>query len=340
MTPTDHLVGPASEAVLLAAEVCRTVQRQLESVRALTKDDRSPVTVADYASQAVVCATLRDQLGAGFSNDTLVAEEDATFLRDPAHTSYLEATLEAARTVLPSLTAETVLGLVDLGAGDPGRSPFWTLDPIDGTKGFLRGQQYAIALALVEARAPVLGVLACPNLPVSADAPLDTADPDGSMYVAIKGAGLEERLCRSGSSGARQLEPTLPPADRPILACASVEKAHANVSDTDRVLRHLGANPDVLRVDSSAKYALVARGQADAYLRLPTRADYVERIWDHAAGTVVAEEAGCVVSDIHGEPLDFSHGRGLEKNRGVVVAQRSAHERILRAIEQLGIGSA
>jgi len=337
MTPTEHLIGPASEAALLAARVCRTVQQRLESVRALTKDDRSPVTVADYASQAVVSATLRERLGGGSAPKTLVAEEDAAFLRDPARASYLEATLEAARTVLPDLTAETLLDLIDLGAGDPGSAPFWTLDPVDGTKGFLRGQQYAIALGLVEAGAPVLGVLACPNLPVMADAPVDVADPDGSMYVAVRGAGLEERLCVPGSSRTRQLEPTLPPADRRILACASVEKAHASVSDTDRVLQFLNANPDVLRVDSSAKYALVARGQADAYLRLPTRADYVERIWDHAAGTVVAEEAGCIVSDIHGRRLDFSHGRGLEKNRGIVVAQRGAHERIIRAIEQLGI---
>jgi len=337
MTTADHLVGPASQAVLLAAQVCRTVQRQLDSVRALIKDDRSPVTVADYASQAVVCATLREHLGPELHGSAFVAEEDATFLRDPSRAPYLEATLEAARTVLPSLTAEALLDLVDQGAGNPDHAPFWTLDPVDGTKGFLRGQQYAIALALVEARAPVLGVLACPNLPVSAAAPLDSADPDGSLYVAVKHAGLEERLCTAGSAATRQLEPTLPPADRSILACASVEKAHASVSDTDRVLRHLGASLDVLRVDSSAKYALVARGQADAYLRLPTRADYVERIWDHAAGTVVAEEAGCVVSDIRGQQLDFGHGRGLEKNRGVVVAQRRAHERIIQAIEQLGI---
>jgi 3'(2'), 5'-bisphosphate nucleotidase len=100
----------------------------------------------------------------------------------------------------------------------------------------------------------------------------------------------------------------------------------------------VGAALDVLRVDSSAKYAVVARGQADAYLRLPTRKDYVERIWDHAAGTVVATEASAVVSDIHGRPLDFRHGRGLEKNEGVIVTRADVHERIIRAIADLGIG--
>jgi 3'(2'), 5'-bisphosphate nucleotidase len=55
---------------------------------------------------------------------------------------------------------------------------YWTLDPIDGTKGFLRGDQYAIALALVEHGEVVLGVLGCPNLP----------NPDGSRG-AIFAAG-------------------------------------------------------------------------------------------------------------------------------------------------------
>jgi 3'(2'), 5'-bisphosphate nucleotidase len=338
MTAPDQLLAPAAEAVLLAAEVCRTVQHELDSVRALTKDDRSPVTVADYASQAVVCQTLRDHLGDDFAPGALVAEESATFLRDPAHAAYLEATLEAARTAVPGLAPAALLDLIDQGGGDPGQDPFWTLDPIDGTKGFLRGQQYAIALALVAEGTPRLGVLGCPNLPVDSGAPLDTADADGAMYLAVQGGGLEERLCTAGSRASRRLEPTLPPADRPLRACASVEKAHASVTDTDRVLRHLDAELDVLRVDSSAKYALVARGQADAYLRLPTRGDYVERIWDHAAGTVIATEAGCVVSDLRGQRLDFGHGRGLEKNRGVIVAQPRAHERIIRAIEQLEIG--
>ena len=100
----------------------------------------------------------------------------------------------------------------------------------------------------------------------------------------------------------------------------------------------MGADPEVIRVDSSAKYALVARGQADAYLRLPTRKDYVERIWDHAAGTVVATEVGAVVSDIFGHPLDFRHGRGLEKNKGVIVTRADVHPRIVQTIAELGIG--
>ena len=72
-------------------------------------------------------------------------------------------------------------------------------------------------------------------------------------------------------------------------------------------------------MDSQAKYAVVARGEADIYLRLPTRADYREKIWDHAAGHLIVAEAGGVVTDIAGRPLEFHHGRELTANRGVIV---------------------
>ena len=86
------------------------------------------------------------------------------------------------------------------------------------------------------------------------------------------------------------------------------------------------------RLDSQCKYAVVARGQADAYLRLPTRADYVENIWDHAAGMLVAQEAGAEITDIDGRPLDFSCGKGLSRNRGIICASPPFHARIVEAI--------
>ena len=62
----------------------------------------------------------------------------------------------------------------------------WTLDPIDGTKGFLRGEQYAICLALIIDGIVQLGVVGCPNLPV------DHEQPDGEkgcLFIAVKNQG-------------------------------------------------------------------------------------------------------------------------------------------------------
>jgi 3'(2'), 5'-bisphosphate nucleotidase len=88
-------------------------------------------------------------------------------------------------------------------------------------------------------------------------------------------------------------------------------------------------------MDSQAKYAVIARGHASIYMRLPTRGDYREKIWDHAAGKLVVEAAGGKVTDIHGRRLDFSHGRTLQENRGVVATSGTIHDRVIEAIRQV-----
>jgi 3'-phosphoadenosine 5'-phosphosulfate (PAPS) 3'-phosphatase len=93
-------------------------------------------------------------------------------------------------------------------------------------------------------------------------------------------------------------------------------------------------------MDSQGKYAVVARGEAEIYLRLPTRGDYREKIWDHAAGALIVAEAGGIVTDIHGRALEFHHGRELAANRGVVVSNGRLHAKVIRAIEEIGIGQA
>lgn len=331
----------ARHAVVAASLVCRSVQDALDQVRALTKDDKSPVTVADYASQAVIGYALRERLG----DIALVAEEASVFLRQEDNQLLLDAVVAAAKEVWAEATPESILAAIDIGAGDTSHRRFWTLDPIDGTKGFLRNQQYAIALGFIEEGIPTIGVMGCPNLPVDMSEPLDERDPHGCLYMAIKGEGIYETRCDSEKAELVRLTRLDHDAEDEIVVCGSVEAAHSSRSDTDRILawieeQGLGQTGEPARLDSQCKYAVVARGQADAYLRLPTQSGYVERIWDHAAGACIAGESGAFVTDIHGKALDFSQGRGLEKNRGIVCAPPRIHGLMLRAIDALGIGSA
>lgn len=344
MTDYAKLFDAGREAVAHAGLVCRAVQSKLEEVRAITKDDKSPVTIADYASQAVVARILRERLG----DVHLVAEEHSEFLRDEDNALLLDATVAAAREVWDDATPDAILEAIDVGAGDTAHPSFWTLDPIDGTKGFLRGQQYAIALGFIEHAEPTIGVMGCPALPMDMSEPLDVPDQHGCIYASIRNEGVYET--RADPSAAK------PHADairltrlhhderEEICVTASVERAHSSAGDTDRILEWIDANSDhtagePVRIDSQCKYAVVARGQADAYLRLPTRRGYVERIWDHAAGCAIASEAGCFVTDTAGRALDFSQGRGLEANRGIVCAPPRVHGLMIRAIEALGLRS-
>jgi 3'(2'), 5'-bisphosphate nucleotidase len=336
----DDQMAPAIDAVAAACRVARSVQQDLARVRQITKDDRSPVTVADFAVQAIVAMALRDS-----SADALiVGEEHAGMLRQPEHEAVRRAVVEAVRMVHADATEDDVIDAIDACDHDGAAEGFWTLDPIDGTKGFLRGQQYAIALGRIEGGRVVLGVMGCPNLSADHGRPFDDPDPVGVIYAATESGGCRQ-LSADKPDDARQSvsiqsrEAVLEPGAT-VRVCGSVESAHSKHSDTERVSAHLGLAVEYARLDSQCKYAVVARGQADAYLRMPTRKDYVEKIWDHAAGSIIATEAGAVVTDVSGAPLDFGQGCRLEANRGVVCAASGAHPMIIRAIDELGIAAA
>jgi 3'(2'), 5'-bisphosphate nucleotidase len=90
-------------------------------------------------------------------------------------------------------------------------------------------------------------------------------------------------------------------------------------------------------MDSQAKYALVARGDASYYLRLPAAGRRLENIWDHAAGCLVVQEAGGKVTDLRGRPLDFRHGRRLTGNTGILASSGSIHDTVLDALNRTGL---
>ncbi|MBD3868046.1 MAG: 3'(2'),5'-bisphosphate nucleotidase [Acidobacteria bacterium] len=305
----------ALAAVREASLLCTAVQSAIgDGVH--SKDDRSPVTVADFGSQALVCRTLRE----AFPEDPVIAEEDSSALRTGDGNRLLKRVAQEVAEVRMGVDNATVCSWIDHGSAREYAPRFWTLDPIDGTKGFLRGEQYAIALALVVDGEVAVAALACPNL-----------DPGGVVFGTIKGGGTTVQPLESTSDSvpARVTGTTDPASARFV---ESVESGHSSHSDSARIAQELGIVLPPVRMDSQAKYAALARGDADIYLRLPARPGYVEKIWDHAAGVLVIEEAGGRVTDMHGNRLEFHHGSRLEKNRGVIATNGLLHDAVLKAV--------
>jgi len=204
----------------------------------------------------------------------------------------------------------------------------WTIDPIDGTKGFLRGEQYAVCVSLIVDAQVQVGVIGCPNLPI------DPQSPDsgrGCIFVAVRGHGAEQ-MNISGSNPSRLTVSSISPENFNFLE--SVEAAHSSHSFNDRVSSLLGITRNPMRMDSQAKYGCLARGEGGAYLRMPTGVGYQEKIWDHAPGCILVEEAGGTVTDSRGEPLNFGLGRTLGENFGVVAAGNDVHARVLAAVQR------
>jgi 3'(2'), 5'-bisphosphate nucleotidase len=261
----------------------------------------------------------------------VIGEEDASMLRKDENGGIREKVLSHVRDQLADASMDQVLDWIDRGCSRDHSERFWTLDPIDGTKGFLRGEQYAVALALIIEGRVEVAVLACPNL----------ADPHdessrGVAFVAVRGEGVVTAALFGEDSGRPGEVSAIENADEARF-CESVESGHSSHDDSARVAKRLGIGRESIRLDSQAKYAIVASGRAEIYMRLPTRADYVEKIWDHAAGMLVVEEAGGTVTDIHGLPLDFGHGGRLEANSGVVATNGLFHDRVLAALRETGV---
>ena len=319
----------AVRAVREAAVLCRAVRSGL-APEVMAKADRSPVTVADFGSQALIGRIL----AASFPDDPLIAEEDAAELRKAENAGLLGQVVERVRAVLPGAGADagSVCRWIDHGGAGDYSERFWTLDPIDGTKGFLRDEQYAVALALVVNGRVEVAALACPNLPV---VPGAGDGPTGAVFVAVRGRGASVAPL-DGEGREATIPIRVSPRDDPASSrfCESVESGHSAHGEAAGVAARLGIVEAPIRLDSQAKYAVVARGEAEAYLRLPTRADYREKIWDHAAGTLIVEEAGGTVTDVDGRPLDFTHGRELSVNRGVIVTNGRLHSRVLDALRR------
>jgi 3'(2'), 5'-bisphosphate nucleotidase len=309
----------AIEAVIKACCLCQSIRKTYLPDEVQEKEDRSPVTVADLSVQAVISL----DLSKAFPHDAIAAEEGLAGLGDDIK----EKVVLQVKTFFPTLGTDKIFAAIERCSYEGGpRGRFWVLDPVDGTKGFIRGEQYAIALALVEEGEIVLGVLGCPNLPID-------DSQRGSIFVAGKGQGSVIRSLYDSAESTIKVSPVFDSSQ--ALFCESFEHAHSSHTLSARIAEILGIKKPPVRMDSQGKYGIVARGEATIYLRLPTKKRYEEKIWDHAAGWLIVKEAEGEVTDIHGKPLDFSQGRTLSQNYGVVATNGKLHSQVLSAIKKV-----
>ena len=317
----DAYAAELAAAVGAVAEACGVAKAlQRRGVDGFSKSDASPVTVADLAVQAVVIRRLHD----AFPGDAFIAEESATaMLAFEGGRAALEDAADACGLSVAALTEH-----VDRGrAPRAGAARTWVLDPVDGTKGFLRGAQFCCALALVDGvpgadvRDATLGVLGCPNLAATCELPAgDPMDAAGVVVAAARGRGAHfapladvARWTRARSSGSAFAAGRL---------VEGVALSHSDHDASARAAADLGISRPPLRLDSQAKAALLANGQAELFTRLPT-AGYVEKVWDFAAAKVVITEAGGAISDLDGDDIDVDLGECLSPKVAGIVATSS-----------------
>ena len=256
--------------------------------------------------------------------------------------------------IAPTLNSTDILNALDAGRSEGGKEGrHWILDPVDGTVGFVRGEQYAIALAMIDSGELAVSALGCPNMPTRPEwlrhpnryhrfltrlSGTDAAEQwiKGVLFLAAAGSGAwmeASDAVLASKLGALPVQMEMREAQNAVF-CEPVMKANSKQELSGQIARQLGVSAPPLRVYSQVKYGALARGDADIFLKFP-RGDYKEKIWDHAAGALLVAEAGGRVTDAAGRPLDFGIGPRLTNlDRGIVAASSQLHDAIVGAIEE------
>ncbi|MDX2137834.1 MAG: inositol monophosphatase family protein [Chloroflexota bacterium] len=309
---------PLFPAVRQAVDLTRRV-RQL-ALNASAKGINDPVTIADYGAQAIMLRALER------------LHPDAAVIAEEHSEQFIELVAPEGRATIAQLLGEVVgedvrerdiVRWLDFGR-DRDDSRLWVLDPIDGTRGYVSGRRYSIALGVLEGRKPAAGFLACPGYPAPNAQGVLFYTSDGMTLAESLAGGAARRVQVRRTTDTRQFQPV---------------ESHDNIAFDHPWLLHLYAQlgiPEgtVEQLDGQDKYATVAAGDADFYVRPARPQDRLHFIWDHAAGGALVAAAGGVVTDLTGEPLDFSQGERLPR-MGVIVSSAAAHEAVLAGVQAL-----
>lgn len=236
------------------ADICEAAGRLIlplwrSGLAVAHKADESPVTEADHRAEAFILAELRKR----FPGIPIISEEDAA----------------------------------KFGTPDAIGPRFFLVDPLDGTKAFVRGDpHFTVNIGLVENHRPVAGAVAAP--------------PTGEVWFAAEGKAWK----RIGSGPPTPLRARpWPPGDGVALISFTMK---------EETLRALAAQYGFARteaMDSSIKLCRIAEGAADVY---PRHGPTME--WDIAAGHAVLEAAGGRLTTPEGEPFHYGKAQDGFRN--------------------------
>jgi 3'(2'), 5'-bisphosphate nucleotidase len=239
---------------------------------------------------------------------------------------------------------EELFEAIDLGGSGKGghEGRIWMLDPIDGTAKFLRGEQYAVSLALVKDGREVVGVIGCPNLSLKTGRVEETsvdAEGMGFMLSAVRGEGAVIRpMGKGGLRPAQRIERSVD-GPKDIKDLHFVDYTTSETYATEKVRRvaaTLGAVFPWTEIWSShMRYVSLIVGDGDVQVRIPVKKNSAFYVWDHAGTQLIYTEIGGKITDLEGNDIEFGMGRQLSSNWGLVAAKEGVHARILQVVKDV-----
>jgi 3'(2'), 5'-bisphosphate nucleotidase len=235
------MIEALTQSAIRAGEEIMAVHAAMTARDVRSKSDGSPVTEADERAERVILATLAEVAPA----IPVVAEEQASAGNVP-----------------------------EIGAR------FWLVDPLDGTREFIGGKlDFTVNIALIEDRAPVLGLVYAPA--------------SGALYFGDSN-GARKAMVADGDIGT--WTPIRISAHDPLALRVLASRSHMSPETSAFIERYAVAS--MVSAGSSLKFCKLAEGEADLYPRLSRTME-----WDTAAGDAILRAAGGRVLTMDGADL-------------------------------------
>lgn len=302
MTGFSKEVTLAINLVKKAAEITEWFRNK--GFNSFLKADQSPVTLADFASQIYIVSELKNH----FSDDQIIAEEEnVSFFGKKAENSVTQC--------FDELNIERINKVKDyIEYRGKSSERQWTVDPIDGTIGFQKGLFYSIGIGLMVNSIPKVCAIAAPNYPGKSLA----------IFSAEQGHGTHVSYNNNNF---------IPTKISQINKLKDFRLCHSLHYDKPWILkfaRNIGIT-SFIQVDSMVKFAMVADGTADLYIK-PIN---LERsfTWDFLPGDLIVREAGGKVTDLDGTPLRYKEDKCIFTKPGIISSNSLLHKEILRQIK-------
>lgn len=259
--------------------------------------------------------------------------------------SKIQKILENFNLEIDLSSKESIQSILRSNEIDKTAERYWTVDPIDGTKGFIRGDQYAVCIALIDraTELPLISALGCPNLHIDET----KTNEKGILMISVASMGnfyckLGEEINSLKAIPRVELQTDL---TKVIFAGAFVS-SHTNPLEIDAIKEKFKNNVPVIRMDSQVKYGLLGLNLAHVYyrrhaskdplVRRDWQCDYTEAIWDNAPGYLFVKEAGGWVTDFDGNDLKFPPKKHFKVVGGILASMLTweTHQKLIEIVKE------
>ncbi len=279
-----------------------------QNFKSYLKQDKSPVTLADYASQIYIISKLRKY----FPDDSIIAEEKYIDTFDPDAEKLIKKCFK-------SLNIDLNLDFKDIINYSGVVSDYqWTIDPIDGTLGYQQGLSYAIGIGYMKSSDLLFSAIGVPHY----------NELGNAFFIAEKGCGAKISY---GDKRFNSISVSKKDNLQQARICISL---HYNKPWVFDFVKEAGIT-NSLQIDSMLKFCMIADGSADLYIKPMNMHNSFS--WDYLPGTLLVKEAGGKVSDFNKKDVEFVYERCVITSPGIISSNGLLHNNALNLLKQIKV---